>query len=133
MLVSATLRGPEGDPDALAARMEEQLRKRDESQPTKERSAGSTFRNPAGFSSTGKADDVMDLKAWKVIDNAGLRGATLGGAQMSVKHSNFMINAGGATAADLEGLGENVRKKVYADSGIWLEWEIMRVGDPERS
>lgn len=133
VLVSATLRGPEGDPDALAARMEEQLRKRDESQPTKERSAGSTFRNPAGFSSTGKADDVMDLKAWKVIDNAGLRGATLGGAQMSVKHSNFMINAGGATAADLEGLGENVRKKVYADSGIWLEWEIMRVGDPERS
>ncbi|WP_065330774.1 UDP-N-acetylmuramate dehydrogenase [Tritonibacter mobilis] len=132
VLVSATLRGPEGDPDALAARMEEQLRKRDESQPTKERSAGSTFRNPAGFSSTGKADDVMDLKAWKVIDNAGLRGATLGGAQMSVKHSNFMINAGGATAADLEGLGENVRKKVYADSGIWLEWEIMRVGDPER-
>ncbi|WP_114962539.1 UDP-N-acetylmuramate dehydrogenase [Tritonibacter mobilis] len=132
VLVSATLRGPEGDPGALATRMEEQLRKRDESQPTKERSAGSTFRNPAGFSSTGKADDVMDLKAWKVIDNAGLRGATLGGAQMSVKHSNFMINAGGATAADLEGLGENVRKKVYADSGIWLEWEIMRVGDPER-
>jgi UDP-N-acetylmuramate dehydrogenase len=133
VLVSATLRGPKGDPDALAARMEEQLRKRDETQPTKERSAGSTFRNPAGFSSTGKADDVMDLKAWKVIDNAGLRGATLGGAQMSEKHSNFMINAGGATAADLEGLGENVRKKVYADSGIWLEWEIMRVGDPKRS
>ena len=133
VLVSATLRGPEGDPGALATRMEEQLRKRDESQPTKERSAGSTFRNPAGFSSTGKADDVMDLKAWKVIDDAGLRGATLGGAQMSVKHSNFMINSGGATAADLEGLGENVRKKVYADSGIWLEWEIMRVGDPERS
>lgn len=133
VLVSATLRGSKDDPDALAARMEEQLRKRDETQPTKERSAGSTFRNPAGFSSTGKADDVMDLKAWKVIDNAGLRGATLGGAQMSEKHSNFMINAGGATAADLEGLGENVRKKVYADSGIWLEWEIMRVGDPKRS
>lgn len=133
VLVSATLRGPKGDPDALAARMEDQLRKRDETQPTKERSAGSTFRNPAGFSSTGKEDDVMDLKAWKVIDNAGLRGATLGGAQMSEKHSNFMINAGGATAADLEGLGENVRKKVYADSGIWLEWEIMRVGDPKWS
>jgi len=133
VLISATLRGAAGDPEALAARMEEQLRKRDESQPTKERSAGSTFRNPAGFSSTGRADDVMDLKAWKVIDNAGLRGATLGGAQMSEKHSNFMINTGGATAADLEDLGENVRKKVYADSGIWLEWEIMRVGDPERS
>ncbi|MFY1706672.1 UDP-N-acetylmuramate dehydrogenase [Tritonibacter scottomollicae] len=132
VLVSATLRGPAGAPEALAARMEEQLRKRDESQPTKERSAGSTFRNPAGFSSTGKADDVMDLKAWKVIDNAGLRGATLGGAQMSEKHSNFMINTGGATAADLEQLGENVRKKVYADSGIWLKWEIMRIGDPKR-
>ncbi|MCG7625282.1 UDP-N-acetylmuramate dehydrogenase [Epibacterium sp. Ofav1-8] len=133
VLVSATLRGPASDPAALADRMQAQLQKRDESQPTKERSAGSTFRNPAGFSSTGRADDVMDLKAWKVIDNAGMRGATLGGAQMSEKHSNFMINAGGATAADLEGLGENVRKKVYADSGIWLEWEIMRVGDPERS
>ncbi|WP_420005780.1 UDP-N-acetylmuramate dehydrogenase [Arenibacterium sp. LLYu02] len=133
VLVSATFRAPLGEPDALNTRMDEQLRKRDESQPTKERSAGSTFRNPAGFSSTGRADDVMDLKAWKVIDDAGLRGARLGGAQMSEKHSNFMINAGGATAADLENLGENVRKKVYEDSGIWLEWEIMRVGEPNAS
>ena len=133
VLISATFRAPLGQPDALLSRMEEQLRKRDESQPTKERSAGSTFRNPAGFSSTGRADDVMDLKAWKVIDDAGLRGARLGGAQMSEKHSNFMINAGGATAADLENLGENVRKKVYEDSGIWLEWEIMRVGEPKAS
>ncbi len=133
VLVSATFRAPLGQPDALLSRMEGQLRKRDESQPTKERSAGSTFRNPAGFSSTGRADDVMDLKAWKVIDDAGLRGARLGGAQMSEKHSNFMINAGGATAADLENLGENVRKKVYEDSGIWLEWEIMRVGEPKAS
>ena len=131
VLVSARFRAPAGDPEALAARMEEQLAKRDASQPTRERSAGSTFRNPAGFSSTGRADDVMDLKAWKVIDDAGLRGARRGGAQMSEKHSNFLINAGGATAADLEGLGEEVRKKVYEDSGIWLEWEIMRVGDPE--
>ena len=132
VLIDACLRGLPGDPDALAARMQAQLEKRDVTQPTKDRSAGSTFRNPAGFSSTGKADDVMDLKAWKVIDNAGLRGATLGGAQMSEKHSNFMINTGGATAADLEQLGENVRKKVYADSGIWLKWEIMRIGDPKR-
>jgi UDP-N-acetylmuramate dehydrogenase len=73
---------------------------------------------------------VHDLKAWKVIDDAGMRGARRGGAQMSEKHSNFMINAGGATAADLEGLGEDVRKEVYANSGITLEWEIMRVGDP---
>jgi UDP-N-acetylmuramate dehydrogenase len=130
VLVSARLRGPAGDPEELHARMQAQLAKRDETQPTKERSAGSTFRNPAGFSSTGRADDVHDLKAWKVIDNAGMRGARRGGAQMSEKHSNFMINAGGATAADLEGLGEDVRKKVYEQSGITLEWEIMRVGDP---
>ncbi len=95
------------------------------------RSAGSTFRNPAGFSSTGRADDTHDLKAWKVIDEAGMRGARRGGAQMTEKHANFLINTGGATAADLEGLGEEVRKKVYDSSGITLEWEIMRVGDPQ--
>ncbi|WP_122075510.1 UDP-N-acetylmuramate dehydrogenase [Pseudophaeobacter sp. EL27] len=130
VLVSATLRASNGAPEALHARMEAQLIKRDETQPTKERSAGSTFRNPAGFSSTGRVDDVQDLKAWKVIDDAGMRGAKVGGAQMSEKHSNFMINTGGATAADLETLGEDVRKKVYANSGIELEWEIMRVGEP---
>ncbi len=130
VLISATFQGPSGDPAELHARMEAQLEKRDETQPTKDRSAGSTFRNPAGFSSTGKADDVHDLKAWKVIDDAGMRGATLGGAQMSPKHSNFLINTGDATAADLEGLGEEVRKKVYETSGITLEWEIMRIGDP---
>ncbi|WP_425084967.1 UDP-N-acetylmuramate dehydrogenase [Ruegeria profundi] len=130
VLISATFEGPKGDPDALHARMTAQLQKRDETQPTKDRSAGSTFRNPAGFSSTGKADDVHDLKAWKVIDDAGMRGAKKGGAQMSPKHSNFLINTGEATAADLEGLGEEVRKKVYETSGITLEWEIMRVGDP---
>ncbi|MDC0657292.1 UDP-N-acetylmuramate dehydrogenase [Leisingera sp. SS27] len=130
VLVSATLRGTKGDPEELHARMTAQLQKRDETQPVRDRSAGSTFRNPAGFSSTGRADDVHDLKAWKVIDNAGMRGARRGGAQMSEKHSNFLINTGGATAADLEGLGEDVRKKVYEDSGITLEWEIMRIGDP---
>jgi UDP-N-acetylmuramate dehydrogenase len=130
VLVSATLRAPAANPAALHERMAEQLKRRDESQPTKERSAGSTFRNPAGFSSTGRADDVQDLKAWKVIDDAGLRGASIGGAQMSEKHSNFMINTGGASAADLETLGEDVRKKVYANSGITLEWEIKRVGEP---
>ena len=130
VLISATFEGPSGDPGDLHARMEVQLKKRDETQPTKDRSAGSTFRNPAGFSSTGQADDVHDLKAWKVIDDAGMRGATRGGAQMSPKHSNFLINTGTATADDLEGLGEEVRKKVYETSGITLEWEIMRVGDP---
>lgn len=129
VIVSALLRGGAGAPEALQARMEEQIAKRDASQPTKERSAGSTFRNPVGYSSTGRADDSHALKAWKVIDEAGLRGATLGGAQMSPMHSNFLINTGGATAADLENLGEEVRKKVFQSSGIALEWEIMRVGE----
>ena len=130
IITEALFAAETGDPAALAARMAAQLAKRDETQPTKELSAGSTFRNPAGFSSTGRADDVHDLKAWKMIEDAGLRGARLGGAQMSEKHSNFMINAGGATAADLEGLGELVRKRVFKNSGIELEWEIMRVGEP---
>ncbi|MCK4711971.1 MAG: UDP-N-acetylenolpyruvoylglucosamine reductase, partial [Marinosulfonomonas sp.] len=82
------------------------------------------------FSSTGQADDSHDLKAWKVIDDAGLRGFSIGGAQMSEKHPNFMINTGGATAADLEKLGEEVRKRVFKSSGLTLEWEIMRVGEP---
>ena len=110
--------------------MERQLAKRDETQPTKALSAGSTFRNPAGFSSTGRDDDVHDLKAWKVIDDAGMRGAMRGGAQMSEMHSNFLVNTGGATAADLEGLGEEVRERVFQHSGIRLDWEIMRVGKP---
>jgi len=130
VVVAATFRAEPGDPAALEAKMAEQIAKRDASQPTKERSAGSTFRNPAGFSSTGRADDVHDLKAWKVIDAAGMRGARRGGAQMSEKHSNFLINTGGATAADLEGLGEEVRKRVYEHAGIELVWEIMRVGEP---
>lgn len=130
VLTSASFEAPAGDPAALQARMEAQFAKRDETQPTKDRTAGSTFRNPAGFSSTGRADDVHDLKAWKLIDDAGLRGATEGGAQMNPKHANFLTNTGGATAADLEKLGERVRKEVYAASGITLEWEIMRVGEP---
>lgn len=130
VIVSATFRAGPGDPAALEARMADQIAKRDASQPVKDRSAGSTFRNPAGFSSTGRADDVHDLKAWKLIEDAGMRGARLGGAQMSEKHANFLINAGGATAADLEGLGELVRKRVYQTAGLTLEWEIMRVGEP---
>ena len=130
VVTAATFRAEPGDPAALEARMAGQIAKRDASQPTKDRSAGSTFRNPAGFSSTGKADDAMDLKAWKLIDDAGMRGAMRGGAQMSPMHSNFLINAGGATAADLENLGEDVRKRVFQNSGIALQWEIMRVGEP---
>jgi UDP-N-acetylmuramate dehydrogenase len=130
VITQATFEAKAGDPAALEARMAEQIAKRDATQPTKDRSAGSTFRNPVGHSSTGKADDTHDLKAWKVIDDAGMRGAKLGGAQMSPMHSNFLINTGGATSADLENLGEEVRKKVFQDSGIRLEWEIMRVGEP---
>ena len=130
VLIEAVFEGPGGDAEELVSRMQAQLDKRDATQPTRERSAGSTFRNPSGFSSTGQADDVHDLKAWKLIDDAGLRGARVGGAQMSEKHSNFMINTGDATAADLEKLGEQVRKRVFQNSGIQLEWEIMRVGEP---
>lgn len=130
VVTEVTLAGPAGEPEALRRRMEEQLARRDASQPVKDRSAGSTFRNPAGFSSTGRADDVHDMKAWKLIEDAGMRGATLGGAQMSPMHANFLVNAGGAKAADLEGLGELVRKRVLDSSGVTLEWEIMRVGRP---
>jgi len=130
VLTRATFEGPPGDPASLEERMAAQLARRDESQPTRDRTAGSTFRNPAGFSSTGRDDDVHDLKAWKLIDEAGLRGATRGGAQMNPKHANFLTNTGDASAADLEGLGEEVRKKVFQNAGITLEWEIMRVGEP---
>ena len=128
-IVQAILRGPLGAPAEIEAKMEAALASRAASQPVKERSCGSTFRNPAGYSSTGEADDVHDLKAWKLIDEAGLRGAQLGGAQMSEMHPNFMINSGGATAADLEELGEMVREKVLEKHGIELAWEIRRVGD----
>jgi UDP-N-acetylmuramate dehydrogenase len=130
VITEVTFRAGAGDPETLAARMEEQIARRDASQPTRDRSAGSTFRNPAGYSSTGRADDVHDLKAWAVIDAAGMRGARRGGAQMSEKHSNFLINTGDATAADLEALGEEVRKRVFETQGIELQWEIMRVGRP---
>lgn len=130
VLTSARLRARPAAPEALHAKMAEQIAKRDATQPTKERSAGSTFRNPAGFSSTGRADDVHDLKAWKVIEDAGFRGYRLGGAQMSEIHPNFLINAGGASAAELEALGELVRETVAKTRSIELTWEIMRVGEP---
>ncbi|MFQ5438804.1 MAG: UDP-N-acetylmuramate dehydrogenase [Paracoccaceae bacterium] len=130
VIVQVVLRAPRDDPSEIGVRMASAVAHRAETQPVDDLSCGSTFRNPAGFSSTGRADDVHDRKAWKVIDDAGLRGARLGGAQISPKHPNFLINAGGATAADLENLGEMVRKKVFQHSGISLEWEIRRVGEP---
>ena len=130
VLTRATFDAPEDDSEALEERMREQIAKRDATQPTKSLTAGSTFRNPAGYSSTGRDDDTHEFKAWKVIDDAGMRGARRGGAQMSEMHSNFLVNTGDATAADLEGLGEEVRQRVLSHSGIRLEWEIMRVGEP---
>lgn len=129
VITQAVMKAQKGTPAELHARMEDQLAKRDATQPTKERTAGSTFRNPAGFSSTGRDDDTHELKAWKVIDEAGLRGHTLGGAQMSHKHPNFLVNTGGATAAELEDLGEYVRKRVSETQGIELQWEVLRLGN----
>lgn len=128
ILVGAVLHAPRGDVETLETKMADQLAKRNASQPVQLRSAGSTFRNPAGHSSTGAVEDTHDAKAWKLICDAGMRGARLGGAQMSEMHANFLINTGDATAADLENLGEEVRKKVFQNSKIALEWEIMRVG-----
>ena len=130
IMTSARFRAGRDDPSALHARMEGQLAKRDATQPTKDRTAGSTFRNPAGYSSTGRADDTHELKAWKLIEDAGLRGHRLGGAQMSEKHPNFLLNAGGATASELEELGEFVRDRVRETSGHDLQWEVIRIGDP---
>ncbi len=132
VITQATFRAEPGDSEALEAKMTDQLARRDESQPTKDRTAGSTFRNPAGYSSTGAADDSHELKAWKVIEDAGLRGHRLGGAMMSEKHPNFLTNAENASAEDLEQLGELVREKVFQASGISLEWEVIRVGEPVR-
>lgn len=133
VLTRASFCAEAGDPAELVARMQDQLARRDATQPTRDRSAGSTFRNPAGFSSTGRADDVHDLKAWKLIEEAGLRGHRLGGAQMSEKHPNFLINTGDASAAELEALGELVRARVRAMAGLDLTWEVIRVGEPADS
>ena len=129
IILEATFEAQSGNPAALHLKMKNQLAKRDETQPTKERTAGSTFRNPSGFSSTGEKDDLHDLKAWRLIDDAGMRGATYGGAKISEKHSNFLINTGNATADELEILGEQVRKSVFQKSKVKLEWEVIRIGE----
>ena len=129
IILEAIFEAKSGEPSDLHAKMKNQLAKRDASQPSRERTAGSTFRNPSGFSSTGETDDIHDLKAWKLIDDAGMRGATCGGAKISEKHSNFLINTGTATADDLENLGELVRKSVFQKSKVKLEWELIRVGE----
>ncbi|HEY6755114.1 MAG TPA: UDP-N-acetylmuramate dehydrogenase [Pseudolabrys sp.] len=115
IFTSAVLKGHAGDPEQIAAEMAAIKKKREASQP-RNRTGGSTFKNPPGHS------------AWKLVDEAGCRGLTVGGAQVSELHSNFLINLGSATAGDIETLGETVREKVKAHSGIDLEWEIKRVG-----
>jgi UDP-N-acetylmuramate dehydrogenase len=116
IFIEAVLEGVKDDPAAIRARMEELSANREASQPIKSKTGGSTFKNPPGH------------KAWQLIDQAGCRGLMIGGAQVSEKHTNFLINTGDASAADLEALGEEVRKRVQEKSGVVLEWEIKRVG-----
>ncbi len=118
VVVRARLRARPGDRAAIAARMADIRTSREATQPVRARTGGSTFRNPPG------------QKAWELIDGAGCRGLTRGAAQVSELHCNFLLNTGGATAADLEGLGEEVRRRVHAATGITLEWEIRRIGIP---
>jgi UDP-N-acetylmuramate dehydrogenase len=123
IFTSATFRGSIGDPDAIRARMAEVQNHRETVQPIREKTGGSTFKNPPGHS------------AWKLIDAAGMRGHRVGGAQVSEMHCNFLINTGDATARDIETLGETVRERVKQHSGIDLQWEIKRIGiehDPEK-
>ncbi len=123
IFLDATFQGSPDDPAAITERMNEITAKREASQPIREKTGGSTFKNPIDASG-------HNLSAWKLNDEAGMRGYRRGGAQVSEKHANFLINTGEATAADIEGLGEDVRAAVKAKHGIELEWEIKRVGRP---
>jgi UDP-N-acetylmuramate dehydrogenase len=116
IVVSAHFRGHPGDPAAIGAEMDRIAAAREASQPLRTKTGGSTFKNPEGH------------KAWQLVDEAGCRGLTLGGAQVSEKHTNFLINTGNATGHDIETLGETVRERVKQTSGIELHWEIKRIG-----
>jgi UDP-N-acetylmuramate dehydrogenase len=116
IFTQATFRGERGEPAVIAAEMEKITESREATQPIKSRTGGSTFKNPAGH------------KAWQLIDAAGCRGLKIGGAQVSDMHTNFLLNLGDATAADIETLGETVRWRVKENSGVDLEWEIKRIG-----
>jgi UDP-N-acetylmuramate dehydrogenase len=116
IVVAARFRGRPGNPDAIQAEMDRISSSREASQPLRSKTGGSTFKNPPG------------RKAWELVDAAGCRGLTLGGAQVSEKHTNFLINTGDATSTEIEGLGEEVRRRVKENSGVELEWEIQRVG-----
>ena len=119
VVVEATFRGTPGKPEAIGAEMDAIARAREESQPLRSRTGGSTFKNPPGH------------KAWALIDAAGCRGLQLGDAQVSEQHCNFLLNLGSASSADIEALGEEVRRRVAAKTNITLEWEIQRVGTVE--
>ena len=116
IFTSALFQGRPGEPEAIRAEMDRITAAREASQPIREKTGGSTFANP------------KPLSAWKVIDAAGCRGLVMGDAQVSEMHCNFLINRGQASAADIEGLGEEVRRRVRADSGVELRWEIRRIG-----
>jgi UDP-N-acetylmuramate dehydrogenase len=118
IFTQALFQGAPGDPAVIAAEMDKITEAREATQPVKSRTGGSTFKNPPGH------------KAWQLIDAAGCRGLTVGGAQVSEMHCNFLINLGNASAADIETLGETVRKRVKENSGVELEWEIRRIGVP---
>ena len=117
IVVGARFRGKAGDPDAIQTEMDRISASREASQPLRSKTGGSTFKNPDGH------------KAWQLVDDAGCRGLQIGGAQVSEKHTNFLINTGDATSADIEALGDEVRARVKAKSGIDLQWEIQRVGN----
>lgn len=116
VVVSATFRGEPAEPAVIQAEMDRIAAAREASQPLRSKTGGSTFKNPDGH------------KAWALVDAAGCRGLRRGDAQVSEKHCNFLLNLGSASSADIEGLGEEVRDKVKAQSGVTLEWEIQRVG-----
>jgi UDP-N-acetylmuramate dehydrogenase len=116
VFTEALFQGEPGDPAIIAAEMDKITQARETTQPVKSRTGGSTFKNPDGH------------KAWQLIDAAGCRGLILGGAQVAQLHCNFLINTGDATAADIEALGEEVRRRVREHSGVTLEWEIKRIG-----
>lgn len=117
IVVAARFQGHPGEPEAIQAEMDRISASREASQPLRSKTGGSTFKNPDGH------------KAWQLVDAAGCRGLQIGGAQVSEKHTNFLINTGDATSADIEALGEEVRARVMAQSGIELIWEIQRVGE----
>jgi len=119
IFVKARFQGTAADPAEIGKRMTEIRAAREASQPIRARTGGSTFANPPGY------------QAWKLIDEAGCRGLARGGAMVSEKHTNFLINTGNATAADIEGLGEEVRRRVRDRFGVTLEWEIRRIGVPK--